>query len=1258
MLHSTMKLLFSIILFIFSVLNVSAQDFEILRPQDYPVGESLPVYCHQIQLEEGLDANNVKVVVEYPEYVKLTSKEVKTLKQYGIELSERLQVNTTFGMARKKGVLEVSFAPFLKLNDQLVRLTSIRVNVTPIQTKQARSSARVNKASAERYSESSVLSSGKWIKIAVKDEGIYQLTPQLIKEWGFSDFSKIKVYGYGGLPLEKKLYGTNTTCIDDLNEIPTYRTTEKILFYANGVIRSTWNNSYKRWKHEINPYTTHSYYFVTEGDAPLTIATDATVSTNATISEVQHHVVYDVDSYAWYKGGKQFYDAYNFATGNVKTYNLNTPNATEASASLEVSFSASSTTSSTTVQVSSADQSLGSFNIRYCREHEHAIDKRQTYKLEKLSDVTPITFKTTQGKDARLNYLSLTYPCKLSASGTPYSFVPTPISSTPVSLQIVSASTNTQVWRIDDATGNISNCATTIDGGTLLATAINGKNRYIIVNTNASYNSPILVGNVSNQNLHADNGVQMVIIVPESGKFTDEANRLAEAHRAYSHLNVKVIAQHQIFNEFSSGTPDATAVRRYLKMLYDRAMTDDEMPRYLLLFGDGTYDNRMVTTEWQAQSPKDYLLIYEDNENYDTSSENVIGDIVSYPSDDYYGLLDDGEGSNLKTEKIDLGIGRFVCSTVEDAKTLVDKSIAYLQNQRTGNWKNRIVMIGDAPRSTDVGDKNAHMEDAERTAQTIEASSNGLLNIRRIYPDYYERQMTAVGYRFPKASQQLKEEIKRGALMFNYSGHGSPAQISHSFILEASDWETLSSNALPIWVLASCEILPYDQNTNDFGRKALFSSHGGAVAVMCASRAVYATENNALNVAFCDALVKRNADGSYNTFGDALRIAKNKLISTSQDRSINKLKYIIAGDPALRLMQPTLSIVVDSINNAPLNTTDNYELKAGSVATIHGYVDNESEFKGIVTATLYDKLEQLTCRNSGNVADEPFTFSERTKIVFTGSDSITNGRFKIFIPIPRDISYSNESARLTLYAVNHDFQKEATGYVENIHLNGTDNQHTNDTTGPNVYLFLNETEFPNGGVTNSNPLFIARLSDESGINATGTSLGHDIELILDDQPNNLIVLNDYFAYDFGTYQEGTVNYQLQNLTPGSHSLTFRVWDHNNNSTTSTLDFIVGTDHQLKKSLCATINPARSFTQFVANVSESHVGGTITFEVYTTTGQKVWSNVQKIQTSHPTLHWNLTSNSNIPLPKGIYIFRAKIESQNGSEEIDGERLIII
>lgn len=1256
--HTTMKLLLSIILVISCVVNLSAQDFERLRPQDYPVGESLPVYYKQLQLEDGLDANNVKVVVEYPEYVKLTNKEVKTLKQYGVELSECLQVNTSFGVARKRSVVEVSFVPFLKLGKQLVRLTNIRVKVVPIHANHARNLLYAGKNSAERYSENSVLSTGKWVKIAVKGEGIYQLTPQLIKEWGFSDFSKIKVYGYGGQPLEKKLYGSNTAFIDDLNEVPTYRTSDKILFYANGIVKSTWNNSYKRWKHEINTYATHSYYFVTEGDAPLTIATDTDVATKATISEIQHHTVYDEDSYAWYQGGKQFYDAYNFATGNVKTYHLNTPHATDAAASLEVSFSASSTSSATTVQVSRADESLGSFNIRYCREHEHAIDKRQTYKLEKLSDVTPITFKTTQGKDARLNYLSLTYPRKLSAVGTPYSFVPTPTSSTPVSLQIVSASNSTQVWRIDDATGSISNCPTTVDAEMLLATAINGKNRYIIVNPNASYSSPIFAGTVSNQNLHADHGVQMVIIVPESGRFTDEANRLAEAHRAYSHLNVKVVAQHQIFNEFSSGTPDATAIRRYLKMLYDRATTDHEMPRYLLLFGDGTYDNRMVTSEWQSQSPKDYILTYEDNDNYDTSTENVIGDIVSYPSDDYYGLLDDGEGSNLKTEKIDLGIGRFVCSTLEDAKTIVDKSIAYLQNQRTGNWKNRIVMIGDAPRSTDVGDKNAHMEDAERTAQTIENSSNGLLNIQRIYPDYYERQMTAVGYRFPKASEQLKEEIKRGALMFNYSGHGSPAQISHSFILEASDWETLSSNALPVWVLASCEILPYDQKTNDFGRKALFSPHGGAVAFMCASRAVYATENNALNVAFCDALVKRNADGTYNTLGDAMRIAKNKLISTAQDRSINKLKYIVAGDPALRLMQPTLNIVVDSINNTPLNTADNYELKAGSIATIHGYVEHESEFKGIVTATLYDKIEHLTCRNSGNVADEPFTFAERTKIVFAGSDSITGGRFKIYIPIPRDISYSNESARLTLYAVNQDAQKEAIGLVENIHLNGTDNQHSNDTIGPNVYLYLNDTEFPDGGITNSNPLFIARLSDESGINATGTSLGHDIELVLDGQPNNLIVLNDYFAYDFGTYQEGSVNYQLQNLTPGRHSLSFRVWDHNNNSTTSTLDFIVGSDEQLKKSLCATINPARSFTQFVANVSESHIGGTITFEVYTTTGQKVWTDVQKIQTSHPTLQWNLTSNSNIPLPKGIYIFRAKIESQNGSEEIDGERLIII
>ncbi len=1248
-----MKLFFALLIVFFTSIGASAQKFETLHPQDYQVDEVLPVYKTQIQLALGQSKENTEVFVEYPEYIKLTNNEIRKIKEMGITLPDKLNIQTNYGIERKKGVLEVSFEPFIKKDGEWVRLTSLRVCVRP----KATITSQTNNSKQDRYADNSVLSSGKWVKIAVTEEGIYQLTQSLINQWGFSDLGKIRIYGYGGLPQIKKIYDT-TPPIDDLCEVAAFRSNDKILFYAQGLIRRTWNSSSKRWKHETNPYSSYSYYFITEGDSPLLLKEDGECATDETISEVPYHVVYDKDEFAWYEGGKQFYDAYNFANGNSKTYTLNTPDAVKTSASLEVSFSASSTNSSTDVLVTHGENSLGRFNIRYCRDHESAIDKCQIYKLNDISETTPIKFTTTTGRNARLNYLSLTYIRELSAKGTPISFVPTPSSSNSIALRIEDATNATQIWRVDESTGSITRCSSKLNDTSLQTFAIIGNHRYVIVNVDKTYASPTYIGNVENQNLHTHKGIQMVIITPESGIFDEEANRLAEAHRLYNNLNVEVVGQHQIFNEFSSGTPDATAIRRYLKMLYDKAENDDQMPRYLLLFGDGTFDNRMVTTSWKLRSPKDYLLVYEDNDYYESQTENVIGDIVSYPSDDYFGLLDDGEGNNLKTEKIDLGIGRFVCSDVAHAKTLVDKSIAYLQNQQTGSWKNRIVMIGDAPRGTDVGDKNAHMEDAERTAKTLTSSSNNQLNIRRIYPDYYEREMTATGYRFPKATEVLTEEIKRGALMFNYSGHGSPAQISHSYIFEAGDWGKVTSKALPIWVLASCEILPYDQEKSDFGRQALFAPQGGAVAFMCASRAVYATENNALNVNFCEALVKRNTDGSYNTFGDALRIAKNKLISTAQDRTINKLKYIIAGDPALRLMQPTLNIIVDSINGKAVSQTENLELNAGSIATFSGYIENEDDFSGILTTTLYDRVETHICRNSGNVANEPFAFSERTKIVFNGSDSIHSGRFKIYIPIPRDISYSTDCGRLSLYAVNHDAQKEARGFCETFHLNGTEVGLNNDTVGPKIFLYLNDIEFPNGGITSSNPLFMAKLSDDSGINATGTSLGHDIELVVDNQTNNLIVLNDYFSYDFGSYKEGTVYYQFENLSPGRHSLSFRVWDHNNNSSISTLDFVVGTEAQQSNRLYAVINPARSYTQFVANVSESHIGSDITFEVFTLTGKKVWEKTQTLTAPYATERWNLKSMAGVPLPKGIYLFRATISSPTGTEEMDGERLVIV
>lgn len=1243
-----MKYLFTIIAMLCYFGTVASQNFKNLRPQDYPIGEELPIYTEQINLGYGVQGKDVDVVIEYPEFQKLSSVEKKLIEKYQHNIPEKITPIIQHGMEKKCGVIEVGILPFIKKYGVLMRITSVRVS-THLKTQKLFAQTSSIQTS-QRYNDNSVLSTGKWVKIKVEKEGVYQLTPSLIKQWGFSDINKIKIYGYGGRILPQLIDFNETNApIDDLVEVAQYKENDRILFFAEGCVRFKWQTDKKEWIHENNHYANGSYYFVTEGESPKILQLKESDATGTEISIINHHALYDSDAYAWFEGGRQFHDTYNFAKGNSKTYSIQTPSAAEGVAKINFTFSASSVAGATTVETTCKDKTVRS-SIRACLANESAVEIKKSFNVNDISDVTDVKFVTTSQRNARLNHILITYPRVLSANDEPFSFTPNPSIAEKAILKVANATAQTQLWSIDSY-NNIYQIATQLDGTNLSAQIDNTQERFVIVNPTKTFPAPSFVEEVANQNLHADADLDMIIIVPASGIFDEQAERLATAHSTHNSLSVKVVRQNWIFNEFSSGTPDATAIRRYLKMLYDRATNEESLPKYVLFFGDCYYDNRMILEQNQNKSPKNYLLSYEDNDNYQNSVVTSIGDLLSYPTDDYFGLLDDGEGTSAKTEKVDIAIGRFVCHTEQHAQILVDKTISYLENKNVGNWKNKIVAIGDAK------DKNTHMVDAERVVTNIQNITQNSFNIKRIYPDLYTRQVTGVGYRFPKAKEILTEDIKRGALIFNYSGHGSPAQISHAFIFEADDWQTTQSKALPLWILASCEILPYDQDKSDFARQALFHSNGGGVAFMCASRAVYASENSYLNTAYTEFLLTPNDDGSYNTIGEALRLAKNQLITLGKDRSINKLKYILAGDPALSLQFPKQSIRLDSINGKSITSESMIQLKAGSIATFSG--STESDFDGVITATLYDIIEKHVCKNNDGSAEEPFTYQERTKIIYEGSDSVRGGKFSFKVPIPMDINYSNDCGRLSLYAVSNDHKIEARGFNESFYMNGTTTEmNQNDSIGPNTFIYLDYPEFPNGGMTNSSPMFVALLNDSSGINATGISLGHDIELCIDNDINNVLVLNDYFNYDFGSYQQGRIEYQLKDLQPGMHTLNFRVWDLNNNPSNQTLNFVVGTERLTNRPFYATMNPATTTTTFVANLSDQHVGGTATFEVYSLLGQKLWNNSQTITSNTITKAWNLTTSSGIPLEKGVYLYRMIIESSVGVEEYDAERIIIL
>ena len=817
-----------------------------------------------------------------------------------------------------------------------------------------------------RYAEHSVLREGNWAKIRVPESGFYQLSDALIKKAGFSNPSKVKIYGYGGALQPEKLTGDYLTATDDLMEVPTCTIDGKRVFYATGPVTWSLQKSLERTR---NPYSDYGYYFITESDdEPLSTDSATLVSSNYPANNDYHHL-YEVDNYSWYHGGRNLFDKTLFSIGTPQVYTLK---ATGTDGRIGIALTADDDYAAT-IEVN--DSIVATISKKVSLDtYTKADEELYQYKIKGiLKAQNTIRITQTSGGNMRLDYIDLQHD-----------------DPTPLELNTLP--------------------------------------------------EPEYMYRITNQDHHADTAVDMVIIIPTSQKTLAQAERLKTHHEQHDGMTVRIVPADELYNEYSSGTPDATAYRRYMKMMYDRATNDSEKPRYLLLFGDGGWDNRMKTAEWSGYDADDYLLCYE--------SENSFSQVNCYVSDDFYCLLDDeeviqkGSDSNITyAGQPDVAVGRLPIRTTNDAETLVDKIISYAYNEHAGNWQNEICMMGDD------GNQNSHMKTADKVATMIEQNYPHY-NVNKIYWDAYQRTSSSTGYSYPDVTRLIKQQIQSGALMMNYCGHGAAYAMSHEFVMKLKDFEDSQSEYLPLWITASCDIMPFDGQEDNIGEAVILSRKGGGVAFFGTTRTVYATYNEVMNMAFTNYVLTPGI-----SIGEAARLAKCELVSKGSDLTCNKLQYTLLGDPALRLATPQQEIVVDSINGLPAD--EGIKLAAGSVVRVSGHIikddDVDTSFNGVVTLTVRDAEETITCRqNDQTETDEPFVYKDRTKTLYQGADSVADGRFSVTFAVPKDISYTDGSGLMTLYAMSSDRTQTAHGENESFELIGSQTALT-DSIGPSVY---------------------------------------------------------------------------------------------------------------------------------------------------------------------------------------------------------------
>lgn len=741
----------------------------------------------------------------------------------------------------------------------------------------------------------------------------------------------------------------------------------------------------------------------------------------------------------------------------------------------------------------------------------------------------------------------------------------------------------------------------------------------------------------------------MVIIIPTSQKLRKEAERLKEFHETRDALRVRIVPADELFNEFSSGTPDASAYRNYLKMLYDRAATEADMPKYLLLFGDCVWDNRMLTSDCRNLNADDYLLCFE--------SENSFNEVSCYIDDGYFCMLDDGEGENpLLRDKLDVAVGRFPVTTESDAKVMVDKVINYVTNANAGAWQNTMMFMGDD------GNADIHMRDVNDVADLISSLHPGY-NIKKVLWDAYKRETSSTGKSYPDASKAIKQQQAAGALIMDYAGHGRADQISHESVLRLSDFASFTNTNLPLWVTASCDIMPFDGMKSTIGETAVLNPKGGAVAFYGTTRTVYASHNKTMNTNFLTNVLTVT-DGKPMTIGEAQRLAKNSVKTNGNMEVVNNLQYSLLGDPAMSLSLPTLTVVVDSINGVDVTTGTTVNVGAGSIMRVSGYVKDAPQFNGVLAASVHDSRELITClwnnRNEDEAASSPFTYYDRPKVLFNGNDSIVGGRFEFSFAVPKDINYTDGTGLINLYALSNDRTLIGNGYCESFIVGGGDVAE-NDSVGPSIYCYLNSPSFVNGGNVNSTPYFVAEIMDKDGINSSGNGIGHDLQLVIDGEMARTYNLNDNFSYDFGSYTRGTTYYNIPELEEGEHTLQFRAWDVFNNMSSTQLRFKVvkGLTPSLFSVSC-TNNPATTSTTFI--ISHDRAGSTVDvgIDVFDMSGRLLWTHEESgVTTGNAyTVDWDLTVDGGQRLGTGVYIYRVRMWSDGSSQTSKAKKLIII
>lgn len=1181
-----------------------------------------------------------------------------------ISTSINAKIKNMNNAALQKAVIE--FSPIIKSGSSFQRIKSFSYSFSTTQNRPSQLSAN-----SISVISNSVLSSGDLYKFYVTKSGVYKISKSFIQSLGMSlngvDARNIKIYGNGGrmLPLLNGTYYPDDLAENAITVIGeedgSFDNSDYILFYAEGV--DNWNSESQT---HLNLYADKSYYYITASGSQgkriieMPVITGAPSISTSVYDDYQFH---EVDKTNIARLGRKWYGE-QFNVQNEQSFEFEIPNIVAGSQVAFMANGGSNSFSASTLAFQANNQNIATMGFSALPANSDLLGSESA-----ISGTFPATqniaIKATYNNGGvpstvgYLDYIILEAKANLQGHGKQFRFQYKNAATNTgiIQYQFSNATEISHAWDITDIY-NVRKI--TNDGASNFSfKALLGETRKYIAVDKKNYLSPLkdsktrvvnqnLKGTILKNNAGAFQDLDYLIITPAS--LNSQAERLANFHRNYSQMKVKVVNLESIYEEFSSGKQDIGAIRNFVKYIYNNGSTPSNRLKYLNMFGDASFD-------FKNRIPNNTNIVPIFHALFSFS----VGSSIS--SDDYFVMLDPNEGlmNSSLGDDMELSVGRMLVSDLKQAEEMVTKVIEYHAVDSYGKWRNNFVLISD--------DVDQDWEDSIQTG--IDSlgdeisSQKPFVNVKKIHTDSYVQEASAGGFRYPRARKDFVDAVNQGALVFNYFGHGGEDGLAAERIFEKSDAQGLTNRyKYPLFVTVTCEFTRFDNPYRPTaGEFTYWNPQGGAISLVTTTRTIGVTTGQSINDAFSSELYGYGTSDNV-PISEALKVAKN-----NYSGSALVVSYI--GDPAIKLAIPKPTVVLTKINDEPIQTST-FVFSALTPVKLTGEVRNVqgntllSNYNGDLSVNIFDKNIQKTTLGNDGTTDVngliTMDFTLLGETIFRGNASITNGNFEFSFVVPRDITIPVGNGRISFYAKKTQALEDQTGYNTVIKVGGINTNAVADNIGPRVRLYMNDETFISGGITNESPIFLAFLEDENGIN-TASGIGHDIVAILDGDENNPYILNDYYETELDDYTKGKVRFPFRDLAVGLHTITFKAWDVYNNPVTAEIQFIVVGDETVTLTNVLNYpNPFVNYTQFWFTHNRPYEPLDVQVQILTITGKIVKTINQVVNTEgflSREITWDGKDDFGDKIGKGVYVYKLTVKSSLTNKKTEKyEKLVIL